>query len=261
MGMFGKMFGGSGIVATPEQEEESRRMAAQLGIPYEEGTGPAQQTPQQAPQEAPRGYWDGGGKIRGRDALAGALAGVSDAFAQAGGAQGGAVERLMGGRMSAMQEAKKRQEQQMQLAQMIAVGKANGMSEEQVRAQVLGLKTPEGPKPTTEMQNFEAFQKMTPEQRAAYNQYRDANSPIITNGYGSTVVPRSALSAATGGLPAQYNPNEWEVVDAPANAHASSGGGAPDEAQTMERLYIQQFGEARGRPMFNEWLRMTRGGR
>lgn len=55
------------------------------------------------------GYWQGGDKFGGRDALSAALAAISDAFAQRGGSQNGSVGMLMGSRNDAMQMAREAQ--------------------------------------------------------------------------------------------------------------------------------------------------------
>lgn len=66
--------------------------------------------PPQAPQqESPQSFWEGGDKFRGRDAIAAALAAISDVAYQRSGIRGGATEMLTGGRLSAIEAARKAQ--------------------------------------------------------------------------------------------------------------------------------------------------------
>ena len=93
--------------------------------------------------ERPNGFWQGGEKIRGKDALAGLLAVISDTASQLGGNQGNAIEGLLGGRSSALDEFKKKAEQERKMQELIALGAANNIPENVVRAQAAGLKLPE----------------------------------------------------------------------------------------------------------------------
>jgi hypothetical protein len=79
-----------------------------VGLP----TAPTLQQPLPAPQQAPQpqqGFWQGGGKFRTKDAFAAALAVLSDAAYGQAGIQGGAVGGLAGGRLSAIDLARKEQ--------------------------------------------------------------------------------------------------------------------------------------------------------
>lgn len=71
--------------------------------------------------ERPNGFWQGGEKIRGKDALAGLLAVISDTASQLGGNQGNAIEGLLGGRSSALDEFKKKAEQERKMQQTMAL--------------------------------------------------------------------------------------------------------------------------------------------
>ena len=81
------------------------------------------------------------------------------------------------------------------------------------------------------------WQNATPEERAAF----DATNPIVTNGYGSTVVPRAGLQGAMGGAPKPgtiedghefiggdpASPDSWRKV----------GGGVGNGAGGFRRFY------------------------
>lgn len=69
---------------------------------------------QGAPQDRQPSFWQGGGKFGLRDGIAGILAAIGDGLAQQGGGQGGAVQMLAGGRMDAMDMARKAQAAQME---------------------------------------------------------------------------------------------------------------------------------------------------
>lgn len=211
------------------------------------------------------GFWGGGDKFTARDGIAAALAVVGDAFSNRAGMPVGATQMLAGGRMDALEQARAAQEQQAQYAAKFQRAKALGYDD--ATADVLASGDAKFSdiyqKPSTDMQNFGAYQNMSPDERRAYGAFKDVQNPIITNTYdGQAFTPRAAIpqawGGAPGGLPPGYSADEWEVVEGPP----AGGGGAntPSDAQTMERLYIQQFGEAQGRPMFEEWLRLTRRG-
>lgn len=101
-------------------------------------------TPEEEERQA--GFWQGGDKFGGRDALAGLLAVIGDVAAQQSGGQAGAVGMLTGTRMSAMDDLKKQAAQEQKMRELIAIGQANGLSEGQVRMQAAGLEGPEQPK-------------------------------------------------------------------------------------------------------------------
>lgn len=108
-----------------EGNEEAQRRRAEEMFATLPGNAPTQ--PQtlgdvigQAPQ-APKGFWQGGGKFTGRDALAGLLAAVGDAFASNNGGRGTAVETLGNYRkkgVDAFEEAVKAHRRNQQIAQL-----------------------------------------------------------------------------------------------------------------------------------------------
>lgn len=172
----GGLFGNPQMMPWDEDIERQRqRMEAEMA----QGA-PQQQVPaggllgQQQPQQ---GFWQGGDKFRARDGIAGILAVIGDAIAaNRGSGSMGATQNLMGGRMDAMEEAKKRAAEQAKVAEMMAVGERLGMRPEQVQAQMLGLNVPEQNVPPM-VRDVEAWQRMTPEQKRAANEMYSARSP------------------------------------------------------------------------------------
>ncbi len=72
--------------------------------------------PYEMQENKPATFWQGGDKFTGRDAIAGLLAAIGDAFTQQGGGRGSAVQMLTGGRMDAMEMARKAAEEQKLMA-------------------------------------------------------------------------------------------------------------------------------------------------
>lgn len=177
--------------------------------------------------EKPRPFWMGGDKFTGRDAIAGILAAIGDVAAQQSGGEPMAVQNLTGGRLSAIEQARKLQAEQQQIMAARQRAQAAGLSGPQADLMAYGdakysdlaQKPPELP---TEARLAQWYQNATPEQKAAFDQIR----PIITNGYGSAVVPRGSLPGA-GGLPPGYDPNEWEPVAGPGGGGGNATGGFP----------------------------------
>jgi len=64
-----------------------------------------------APKERRKGFWEGGDKFRGRDAIAGLLAAVGDAFAAQNDQEGYGVKSLLGGRLDAREYAREREKE------------------------------------------------------------------------------------------------------------------------------------------------------
>ena len=90
-------------------------------------------------QEAPQaGYWQGGDKFRTRDGIAGLMAVIGDALSRQGGGQGGAVEMLGGGRMSALAMAQAAQAQQAKQQEDARILMRAGYSPEQAMAMASG---------------------------------------------------------------------------------------------------------------------------
>jgi hypothetical protein len=186
-------------------------------------------------------FWQGGDKFGWRDGLAGILAAVGDAFAQQGGGRGGGVEMLTGGRLSAIDMARKAQlrQQQIEAARQRAIAAGLDPARADLMANDDAKYSDLNNKPTSEMQNFQAWQSMDPATRGEYSTFRDQTDPLITNGYGSTVVPRASIGGAPpgpqpgtiedghqfmGGNPA--DPNSWKPV----------GGGAGNGAGGFPRF-------------------------
>lgn len=127
-------------------DEERRRLAAMQqsgGMPDQ----PISYTPgaQRAMDNAPRlqegqkrqSFWQGGDKFTARDGIAGALAAVGDGLNNwANGGGGGATNMLVGGRINAMEEAKKARAQAEAAAQRQADLAAVGI--DPARGRLLG---------------------------------------------------------------------------------------------------------------------------
>lgn len=87
----------------------------------------------------------------------------------------------------------------------------------------LGDVMPQAPELPTEARVAEWYRTATPEQRAAYDQTK----PIVTQGYGSTVVPRSPLPTGGGGL-TPMTPEEIRKLGLPEGGPSSPAtGGFP----------------------------------
>lgn len=182
---------------------------------FDEAFAPVADGTYKQPQE---GFWNGGGKFTGRDGLSGLLAVIGDAFANQAGMQGGAVENLSGGRLSAIAMAKKQavQAQEMEAARQRAV--AAGVDPARADMMARGDPNPSEWMPKQEALPERArmaqwYQNASPQERQAY----DATNPIVTNGYGSAVVPRTSL-------PGTLDPNLWEPLDEGGPTQPASGG-------------------------------------
>lgn len=185
-------------------------------------------SPQSPQPQGDPGFWQGGNKFGVRDGIAGLLAIVGDTLSQRGGGQAGAVQGLSGSRLSAIEMAKKAAEQQ-KLEQAYA---AAGLSPEKARLAAMGGANfgDLAPAPAADPERVRTaqwWQNATPEQRTAFDQ----TNPIVTQGYGSAMVPRATLPQsgapqAPAGAPApgqvedgyQFmggdptNPNSWKPV-------------------------------------------------
>lgn len=267
-----RLFGG--LMPTQQEEEDPYgAMMGRVGAP----TMPTGQPPAQEQADRPASFWNGGSKFGVRDGIAGALAVIGDAFAQQGGGQGGSVSMLTQGRTAQLAQAKAAERQ----AQVLADLQANGMTAEQARlvAGKVGnigdfkAKTPEedvfmrrmraaGIDPASPQGQELLRQKLATESSPAPQMIGDGMgggrwvNPPAPKLFGAGM-PQQAPAAAPA-KPAGYG-DDWEVVEGPP----PSAGGIDNspEAETMRRLYQQQFG-ARGDAMFQEWQRNNnRGGR
>lgn len=226
--LLGNMTGRLGSLVDARSEEEKRREYERMTDPFGTKKGRAMQ--EAIGNEAPKqpGFWQGGDKFTGRDALAGIMAAIGDALSQQSGGQGvGAAASLAGGRTSAINMAKKQQAQQAQIQQDAQILMRAGYSPEQAIAMATGNLKPsdvKGPEPTAAQRNTEWWMKATDEQKSAF----DKVNPIINNGpYGQQVIPRSSLPGAG----QKYDPNEWEDIPDPrmggGSGFAPMRGGAP----------------------------------
>ena len=129
---------------------------------------------------APDRFWQGGKKFGVKDGLAGLLAAAGDALMAQAGMGGGAVQGLLGGRSEALQAFEKQAEQERQLRKLIALGAANGIPENVVRAQAAGLKLPEPEKPPAIGQTLDYYMqniKGNPEREAAFKEVQSILNP------------------------------------------------------------------------------------
>ena len=165
------------------------------------------------------GFWQGGDKFTGRDGIAGILAVIGDAFAQQGGGAGGATPMLMNGRLSAIEMAKKQAAEQAQQQALMEAARQRGINPADVTLAQGGLGgiIPKQGELPERARMAQWYQNASPQERAAFDQ----TNPIITNGYGSSVVPRNALP---GGL----DPDRYELIPDDEGGPASRApGGFP----------------------------------
>ena len=165
------------------------------------------------------GFWQGGDKFTGRDGIAGILAVIGDAFAQNGGGAGGATPMLMNGRLSAIEMAKKQAAEQAQQQALMEAARQRGINPADVTLAQGGLGgiIPKQGELPERARMAQWYQNASPQERAAFDQ----TNPIITNGYGSSVVPRNALP---GGL----DPDRYELIPDDEGGPASRApGGFP----------------------------------
>lgn len=141
------------------------------------------------------GFYAGGDKFTGRDAIAGLLAAIGDGLSRNSGGEGNAMDNLGYMRLSAIKMAKEQAQQQA----LMEAAQRRGLSPDDVTLQQGGIDMPKAPDLPERARLAQWYQNASPEERAAYDQ----TNPIITNGYGSAVVPRSSF-------PSGLDPNRWE---------------------------------------------------
>lgn len=244
-GLFGRNAGyGSGIVATPEQEAETRRLSAMFpgaaaSMPQDMTVRDGGNLAMQAPERKGGFDW--------KSVLMGALGGAADGAATFFGGQPLIAQQRQFDQALAARQA----EQQRQRAEALADYRAK-----------LGIEAefaqPEAPKPGS----FEWYQTAPPEQRALYDQY---NPFVVSTAQGPVAVPRGSFGGVPsappvgtveggyrfkGGNPADQN--SWEPV----------GGSQPMAAGQQETLTRQQYEDlvrARGnRAWVDNWMRENR---
>lgn len=102
-GLLGQILG-SGLLEPPEMQAKIDHYAA---MPVE--------------PEDKRGFWQGGDKITGRDAVAGLLAGVGDGLQNYYGGDGNAMQYLQAGRLNAAEMAREKAAEQAKMQQTMAI--------------------------------------------------------------------------------------------------------------------------------------------
>lgn len=88
------------------------------------------------------GFWAGGDKFTTRDGIAGLLAVVGDAFSRQAGGDGGATDMLGGQRLSAIEMARKQQQEAEQRQALMEAAQRQGVSPDEVILQQGGIKRP-----------------------------------------------------------------------------------------------------------------------
>lgn len=147
------------------------------------------------------GYWQGGDKFTGRDALGGLLAVIGDAFDREGGGKGETFDTMIAGRAKAFAEAKKAGERE----QLINAGIAAGRSRPEMDLIIGGAANYGDFKPAAPNDTERDYQFMiqTVGKDAADNWLRRRGDPMINmtlpNGQFYSG-PQSGLQAALGGF-------------------------------------------------------------
>jgi len=209
-------------------------------------------------EEKPKGYWEGGDKFTVRDGIAGALAAVGDGLTSwAGGGGAGTLGRqtLIGGRRSAIEQAKaakaaaqqaaaKQQEMQARKAAFVrAGGDPNAFD-------AMGGDIGSYLQPTSDQKNFRGYQGMDPNERREYDQFK----PVVVQGpQGPTAVPRSSLGGG-GSLPSKPVGKLTPIQPTTQNTQPPQLGsnGLPS---TLTRAQYQAVVNAKGQQATDEWMR------
>lgn len=166
------------------------------------------------------GYYEGGDKFTGQDVVKMLLASVSDAGLRNRGHESNAMGNMNQFRLSAIEMAKKQAAEQEQQQALMEAARQRGINPADVTLAQGGLGgiIPKQGELPERARMAQWYQNASPQERAAFDQ----TNPIITNGYGSAVVPRNALP---GGL----DPNRYELIpdDEGGPTQPASGGFRP----------------------------------
>lgn len=222
-GLFGRNAGyGSGIVATPEQEAETRRLSAMFpgaaaSMPQDMTVRDGGNLAMQAPERKGGFDW--------KSVLMGALGGAADGAATFFGGQPLIAQQRQFDQALAARQA----EQQRQRAEALADYRAK-----------LGIEAefaqPEAPKPGS----FEWYQTADPEQRALYDQY---NPFVVSTGQGPVAVPRGSFGGVPSAPVGKLTPIEPTTQNTPA-PQMSANGPPATLTQAQYRATVNAMGQA-----------------
>lgn len=217
----------------------------------------AQQPDPMQQQARPPSFWQGGDKFRWQDGVAGALAALGDGLSRQAGMEGGGVQMLAGGRMDALQRARKAQEAAQARAASVQRLLAAGYKQPQAEAMASGdLKASDvkadspyrwednagnvwerGP----DGQNQRIFTDAIPKMYVQGDQAITIPNPYATQGGGQQ---RPEIGAT---LP---DPRRTSVQQPP------QASGLSPEAEQMRLAYLAS-NPVEGERMFREWQQRT----
>lgn len=236
----GGVFGNPDFLWQQLDQNPFKRRGLLSGDPMDQYTqnwqtiDPAEVPTGQAAEEKPASWLQGGDKFGWRDGVALALAGIGDAFASQNGDNPQVMQGMMANAMKAREAARKAQLAAAERERLMQAGIAAGRTAPQMELILGGVgdyrdfKEPALP---SQAQLAEWYRTATPEQRQAYDQ----TNPIVTNGYGSAVVPRSSIrppsSTPVGTIEDGYqflggddkDPKNWRQVGGAGPAIAPRG--------------------------------------
>lgn len=204
--------GRGGMFGDPRTEQEKEMERRLLGGLLQPDTQQAVDTYAAMPQgllaepEQPQGFWQGGEKFGVREGLAGLLAGVGDGLQNYYGGNGRAMDSLLSGRMSAMEMARKKAEEQAQLAQRMAIVQRAfpGMTGGQQEAIVSGIGNPSD---------------FAPPQRKGLRPVAGPTGVVVWD------ADNEQFASPRGGVPGMTGMDEWEDISEEEATRARGGPG------------------------------------
>lgn len=178
--LLGNMTGRLGSLVDARSEEEKRRDAQRIMDPFGTKKGRAMQ--EAIGNEAPKqpGYWDGGDKFTGKDALKALLTIVAETADRQSGRAGGSADALGAQRLSAINMAKKKQAQQAQIQKDAQILMRAGYSPEQAIAMATGNLKPSDVKPDRQMTKTGDIRQFDPITGQSREVYREQSPQLMT---------------------------------------------------------------------------------